>query len=411
MKIFQRPELDPLLHGSALRRPAVAWAVIAALLLMLAVAVLMSLFTLAGLGPEGSGVFLRGLAASGLLSVMPLAIIAWLDRRERESTWLYAIAFLWGGVIAAWLSMPLNTLILLRVEQWVAATPGVTDLLGGDAPLMLGAPLAAPLVEETIKGLGVVALFFLLRAEFDNMRDGFVYGALVGAGFTWVESALYIAQGFVQHGEAPWALQLGARYALFGLAGHVLFSGLFGAFLGLARQMRPRLLAWFAPLAGLALAFTAHAANNALPLVGALMLRAAGEPPPAAGEPPPPAGFLDTWVSASLLDLIVFLPFVLLLGLLLVRSGRWEQRVIREELAAEAEPFVLPGEREAIARSALFGTRRIASARPRHARALVRLQHELAFRKRRVRDRGGDPERDPLVLLRRAQIRALRNPA
>ena len=410
MKVFQRPDLDPLFHGSALRRPAVARAVIAALLLMLAVATAMSLLTMAGMGREGTGVFLRALAASGLLSLIPLAIIAWLDRRERESPWLFAVAFLWGGVIAAWLSMPLNTLILLHVEQWVAATPGMTELLGGDAPLMLGAPLAAPLVEETIKGLGVVALFFLLRAEFDNMRDGFVYGALVGAGFTWVESALYIAQGFVEHGEAPWALQLGARYALFGMAGHVLFSGLFGAFLGLARQARPRPIAWLAPFAGLALAFTAHAANNALPLVGALMLRAAGEPPPAAGEPPPAASFIDAWLSASVLDLIVFLPFVLLLGLLIVRSGRWEQRVIRDELADEREPYVLPEEREAIANDGLFQTRRIDALHRRDSKRLVYLQHELAFRKRRVRDRGGDPERDPLVVLRRVQIRALRVP-
>ena len=223
--------------------------------------------------------------------------------------------------------------LLVNVEQWVTAHPAATEVLGGDAAVMLGAPLAAPLVEETIKAVGVLLLFFLLRTEFDNARDGFVYGALVGAGFTWVESALYVAQGYVEHGDAPWGLQLGARYALFGLAGHVLFSGLFGAFLGLARQTRRRGLAWLAPPAGLALAFTAHALNNALPLVGALLLHAAGEPPPQAGEAPPPAGFLQAWISASVMDVIVFLPFFLLLAWLLVRSGRWEQRAIREELA------------------------------------------------------------------------------
>ena len=166
------------------------------------------------------------------------------------------------------------------MQQWVEARPAIVDLLGRDATLLLGAPFAAPLVEESIKALGLVLLFVLLRAEFDNMRDGFVYGALVGAGFNWVESALYIAQGFVEHGEAPWALQLGARYALFGMAGHVMFTGLFGAFLGLARETRPGLVAALLPVLGIVVAATAHAANNALPLVGALMLRAAGEPPP-----------------------------------------------------------------------------------------------------------------------------------
>jgi RsiW-degrading membrane proteinase PrsW (M82 family) len=408
MKVFHRADLDPLFFGSPLRRPAVAKGVIALLALLLLVAAAMSLLTMAGMGPEGAVMFVRALAASGLLSLMPLAIIAWLDRRERESPWLYAVAFLWGGVISAWVSMPINTLLLLEVQHWVARNPGVTELLGGDATLMLGAPLAAPLVEESIKGLGIVLLFVLLRAEFDNMRDGFVYGALVGAGFTWVESALYIAHGFVQHGTAPWELQLGARYALFGLAGHVLFSGLFGAFLGLARQRGRGVLAFLLALAGLGLAVLAHAANNVLPLIGALMLRAAGEPPPKGGEPPPPAGFVETWISASVMDLIVFLPFVALLAWLLVRSGRWERQVIGAELATEDAPSVLDDERAAIAADGIFRTRRIQALQRRTSSALVRLQHELAFRKHRVRAGGGDPERDPLVARWREEIRRLR---
>jgi hypothetical protein len=34
---------------------------------------------------------------------------------------------------------------------------------------------------------------------------------------------------------------------------------------------------------------------------------------------------------------------------------------------------------------------------PRASAALVNAQHELAFRKRRVRDEGKDPERDPIA--------------
>jgi protease PrsW len=69
--------------------------------------------------------------------------------------------------------------------------------------LLLGAPLAAPLVEELTKALGVLLLFVFLRAEFDNMRDGFIYGALVGVGFNLVEAPLYVAQGYMAHGVAP----------------------------------------------------------------------------------------------------------------------------------------------------------------------------------------------------------------
>jgi hypothetical protein len=38
----------------------------------------------------------------------------------------------------------------------------------------------------------------------------------------------------------------------------------------------------------------------------------------------------------------------------------------------------------------------------------VNAQHELAFRKRRVRDEGGDPEEDGLVAAWRASIEGLR---
>jgi RsiW-degrading membrane proteinase PrsW (M82 family) len=408
VEALQHPDLDPLLFGSPLRRPTVAKAVVACLAVLLLVAVAMSLFTLLAMGRDVTAVFARALAVTTALSIVPLAILWYLDRRERESPWLFAIAFLWGGLIATWIAMPLNTLILLDVGDWVAHNPQVKEVLGGEAALMIGAPIAAPLVEESIKALGVVLLFVLARAEFDNMRDGFIYGALVGAGFTWLEAALYVAQGYEQFGKAPWGQQIGARYALFGLSGHVLFTGLFGAFLGLARQMRKRWLRYLLPILGLAIAVGAHALNNALPLVLTLMSSAAGEAPPQKPEPPPDMGFGEAFATASAMDLIVFLPFVALLAYLLYRSGRWELDVIRSELATEPADCVTAEERRQIETIGLFGTRRIAGVLPRRSAELVRLQHELAFRKRRLRDRGEDPESDPLVAHWRASIRRLR---
>jgi protease PrsW len=56
----------------------------------------------------------------------------------------------------------------------------------------------------------------------------------------------------------------------------------------------------------------------------------------------------------------------------------------------------------------MFRTRRIDRVRPRASAALVNAQHELAFRKRRVKLEGGDPERDDLVAGWRENIRRLR---
>ena len=69
---------------------------------------------------------------------------------------------------------------------------------------------------------------------------------------------------------------------------------------------------------------------------------------------------------------------------------------------------MLAEERAAIAADGIFRTRRLQALHPRTSGALVRLQHELAFRKHRVRARGGDPERDPLVARWRDEIRRLR---
>jgi hypothetical protein len=56
----------------------------------------------------------------------------------------------------------------------------------------------------------------------------------------------------------------------------------------------------------------------------------------------------------------------------------------------------------------LFRTRRIDRLQPRVSAALVNAQHELAFRKRRVRDAGENAEHDPLIAGWREEIGRLR---
>jgi RsiW-degrading membrane proteinase PrsW (M82 family) len=382
----------------------------AVLLVVLALAALIQLSALASLPPDIAGVFLTALTLSGLLAVVPLALLWFLDRRERESTWLLAAAFLWGGCIATALALPFNSAFFQLIDAWVARHPAVTMVLGPDAAIMLAAPISAPIVEETAKALGVLLIFWFLRAEFDNMRDGFVYGAVVGVGFNWSEAALYVAQGYAQSGVAPYSQELGSRYALLGLGGHAMFTGLFGAGLGLALQTSRAWLRILAPILGFVLAIAAHMLNNSLPLLAALAGAAAGESP-VAHEPVADVGFLDAFLSGSLIQLVVFLPFLLIAGLALWRSGVWERRVVREELADEVGHAVSQDEYQAIVRDRVFRTRRINGIRRRASSALVNAQHELAFRKRRVRDEGNDPQRDHLVSHWREEIRRLRQPS
>ena len=399
-----RSESDRLLFGSPLRRRGACVVIGAVLLVILGLATLVHLGLLAGMRPDVAAVFYRALFLSSVLAPIPLTILWFLDRRERENPWLFAAALFWGASIATALALPFNTAFFRLVGVWVSQQPALMEALGPEAVILLAAPISAPIVEEIAKALGVLVLWWLLRAEFDNMRDGFVYGALVGLGFTWYESALYVAQGYAEHGVAPYGMQLGARYALFGLGGHAMFTGIFGAFLGIGRQTRRRWLRLLAPLAGLLLAIGAHMLNNALPLLFVL----AGEVPPTGEAPPPDVGFLEAFATATLLDLTIFLPFVAIMAVALWRSGRWERRVIREELAEEVGRTVSPHEYEAIVGDRMFRTRRVDRARPRESAALVNAQHELAFRKRRVRDEARDPERDQLVAGWREEIRRLR---
>jgi RsiW-degrading membrane proteinase PrsW (M82 family) len=397
---------DPL--ASPLRRPRVARTITWVLGLLLAMAALVITAVVAGPGPGAPAVFLRALALSSALALLPIGILWFLDRRERESPCAFAAAFLWGGLIATTVALPINTAAIIAVAQWLERFPELGTMLGPEAALMIGAPLSAPIVEETTKGIGIVLLFWLLRGEFGNVRDGFIYGALVGAGFNWFESALYVQQNFVEFGTAPYGFQLGMRYAWAGLAGHALFSGLFGAALGVSRATSKRWLQWLAPPVGYLLAILAHAWNNSLPLFYALAAAQGGEAAPTEVLAPPELGLGQAMLTASLTNLVVFLPFAVLLAVIIYRSGRAERRVILEELRDEVGGCVTAAEYEAIATDRLLRTRRID---PRHSSvsaALVDAQNELAFRKRRLRDRGHDPGTDLRLQQRRAQIEALR---
>src|SRR4029453_18617977 len=244
-------------------------------------------------------------------------------------------AFLWGGCIATAFAFLFNTAFFGLVDRWVSQRPDLIWLLGPDASILLAAPISAPIAEELVKALGVVVIFWILRTEHDGVRDGIVYGALVGAGFNWFEAALYVAQGYAEYGFAP--------YGRLGLGGHAMLTGMFGAFFGLALQTRRTWVRVLAPIFGLVLAVAAHMVNNALPLIAEIASVAAGEPP-SQGEPPPDIDFLEAFWSHSLLQLILFLPFLLITVLVLWRSSIRERRAIKEELAGEATNIVSPKE-------------------------------------------------------------------
>jgi len=305
--------------GPALRRREICIAISAALIAVLTFATAVHLLLLASMRADVVTVFFRALVLSGLLALLPLTFLWLLERRERQTPWLFAAAFLWGGCIATGLALPFNSAFLKLADTWVVQHPVVREALGPDAAMLLAAPISAPIVEEIAKAVGVLAIFRLLRPEFHNVRDGIVYGALVGVGFNWFEAALYVAQGYAETGVAPYGLQLGGRYALFGLGGHAMSSGIFGAFLGIAMQTHRGWVRILAPIVGIVLAIAAHMVNNAVPLLAALATSSTGEAPAVSNSPD--IDFLDAFLSSSLLELTIFLPFLLITSLALWRGS------------------------------------------------------------------------------------------
>lgn len=373
---------------------------------ILASAALFHLGFLFNVPPDTAVVFLNALALSSLLSAIPIVILWRLERRERASVWFFAAAFLWGGFIATALAIPFNTAFFRVIDNWVTHHPIVTQILGPSAAEIISAPLSAPITEEFAKALGVVLIFVFLRGEFKSIRDGLVYGALVGAGFNWYETALYVAQNYAQYGFAPYGLQLGGRYALLGFSGHAIFTGIFGGFLGYALVEQRTVLRIAAPFIGLLLACGAHMFNNALPLILTIADAAAGIPP-TGDEPPPNMGFVQAFIGSSIREAIIFLPFVAIAALVLWRSDVWERKVIREELGNEVGDAVSAREYRDIVNDTALRTQRVEDDQPTISSALVDAQNELAFRKHWLREAGKNPEYDAVVESLREKIRRL----
>ncbi|UBF26228.1 PrsW family intramembrane metalloprotease [Kovacikia minuta CCNUW1] len=409
------PDIARILYGSPLAKPRTAKFAIAVLLVL----VLISSYTLFTslqakvTSPDGVRVMAIAFLWSALFSSGTVAILWFLDRREHESRWLYAIAFLWGAFIATGIALPFNQIIISTIADWVNAHPAVKDYLGANAGFKIAAPIAGPLVEEITKGAGVLLIFLLLKSEFDDTRDGFIYGALIGAGFNFLESVHYIVSEYAKWGYAPWLLHIGGRHALFGLTGHALYTGIFGLFLGWSRQTTRTWWRYLAPVVGWLLGFSAHFSQNIGMLLAVLEQRAAGAAVSAVETPPPslnPDGvpFWINWVFISSAYVVKFWLFLLLVGFLLWRSGVWERRVIRDELANEVEPIITPEEYEGVKRDRILKTRRIAGYNRRTAAAIVRAQDELAFRKWRLQQQGQDVNADALVTSWRGELLRLR---
>jgi protease PrsW len=192
-----------------------------------------------------------GLALVPLLTVG--AVLLWVDRWEPEPRLLLVAGLLWGGGVAVAVASFLNSVVGPAVGS--AVDPGLD-------PSNASAVYGAPIVEEAMKGLGILLIFLVRRRQFNGPVDGVVYAGVVALGFAVVEDIQYFA---LNSGES-----LGFVFvmrALLSPFGHLIFSLPMGLALGIAGRRASRYAwVWMFPI-GYLVSVALHMAWN-----GSLML-------------------------------------------------------------------------------------------------------------------------------------------
>lgn len=179
------------------------------------------------------------------------ALILVLDADEPEPLHILLTMFWWGAVVAAISSQAVND----NTYQWIALAAGV------DRARALTPAFLAPLCEEVLKAGGLVLLWALWREDIAGVRDGIVYGAVIGMGFAMTENVTYFLVATVQGGVSGLTRAIYLRALLQGF-NHAAFTATTGAALGWMMASARR--AWWAPAAGLVAAVGQHILWNAL---------------------------------------------------------------------------------------------------------------------------------------------------
>ena len=318
-----------------------------------------------------------------LFAIPVVVVLRRLDLYEREPTSLMFGAFLWGAMVATLFSivasLPWDGVIARVFDPEFAAawTPAIT----------------APVIEELYKFLGVVMIYLIARSEVDDLMDGFVYGAMVGLGFTVVEDIGYFI-GVFGGGIVDVLVGFYFRTLAGGIFGHVLFTGLSG--IGLA---------YFVSRRG-----EVSTARRATVAVGLLLLAMVAHfiwNSPFLSTLEGADAFVQIWIYHA----VKSVPFLVLLVLAVRLARRRERRWLATAVKGEVGRPGLVAEEHALltdpARRRDAERRLRAGAGPDAARLFRDLQREqvnLAMVRTRVRD-----DLHPDLVRQRAICRGLRD--
>ena len=194
-----------------------SWALIvcSAVLIALSIPAAIYEFRNALAGTSSSDAWLA-VGASTLSAVVGLVFLGvWARMKPSVLAWL--AAFGWGTGGALIFAGFGNGFVDFAVEE---------SGLGDSAVDFVTSVLTGPIVEETGKGLGVLALILAARKVLERPAQGGVLGALVGMGFAWGEDVGYYVSALEDGMSGLWESFL--VRAILGAYAHAIFTGVFG---------------------------------------------------------------------------------------------------------------------------------------------------------------------------------------
>jgi RsiW-degrading membrane proteinase PrsW (M82 family) len=282
--------------------------------------ILLSIVGISALSQNGVSSIITALTIPLVPAIGIFLLVNFMDRFEREPWFLRLAAFLWGAIIAIppalFIEQNINNILQNMFD------PNNTS----EVMRVIFQGLNAGITEETFKGIGLLLLFIILRDEFDNVTDGIVYGALIGAGFAMVENFSY----FAQHSKSSLVYLIVGRIIL-GWLGHSTFSACFGAALGYIRHTRVRWKQVVIPISGFLIAVGLHSFFDFVTFEASASIQTA-------------SGNNAVVNFAQIAIVLNYIPpFLAQVGLLyiLIKSLAHEGAVIREFLAVEVSHGVV----------------------------------------------------------------------
>jgi RsiW-degrading membrane proteinase PrsW (M82 family) len=198
-----------------------------------------------------------GLLVSVLFGFVPMflfaAILYWIDRYEKEPRKLLLGSFVWGAVISAGFAFIVNTVLGMGI--YLATGSEIFSDIAAAA-------LVAPPVEETIKGLAVLLVFWTFRSEFDSTLDGIIYAGITALGFAATENVYYIYNyGYLESNYSGLLRLAFVRVILVGWQ-HPFYTAFIGIGLAGARLNRSMAMKLLLPIIGWSLAVGAQAVST-----------------------------------------------------------------------------------------------------------------------------------------------------